>query len=320
MTKKHIPLDRIWAVKATEKKLHSVKAWIFLWLSLIAYGLMFFRLFGQFLAIESMIYGMFFFVFFHFLYLEIRKLPIKYLTIVMLIITIIQGFFIGYTNILLVAAILAINIGIVYLAYFLQGESHDKIKWSTIGYLNVGGYIFTVFITIGYSLFVLWYYTKFPFTCQDLSDTSSRVINIFTKPVTNGMETIKANTDALFNTKVKDIAVIGQDISLQAKQSTSMNFIQKFNTYKKNLVDQTLKDNTSVNMGICDYLLGQMNKIYSDPAFKTSVILLMFLLFYGFIRIEFWIMTGIAFVIFKILFALKVYRIKTVLKEVEDLE
>ena len=134
------------------------------------------------------------------------------------------------------------------------------------------------------------------------------------------METIKANTDALFNTKVKDIAVIGQDISLQAKQSTSMNFIQKFNTYKKNLVDQTLKDNTSVNMGICDYLLGQMNKIYSDPAFKTSVILLMFLLFYGFIRIEFWIMTGIAFVIFKILFALKVYRIKTVLKEVEDLE
>jgi len=96
--------------------------------------------------------------------------------------------------------------------------------------------------------------------------------------------------------------------------------VQKFNTFKKNLIDQTLKDNSTVNMGICDYLLGQMNTIYENPAFKASVILLMFLIFYGFIRIVFWVMTGIALVIFKILFALKVYHIKTVLKEVEDLE
>jgi hypothetical protein len=73
-------------------------------------------------------------------------------------------------------------------------------------------------------------------------------------------------------------------------------------------------------MGICDYLLGQMNQIYENPAFKTSVILLMFLLLYGFIRIVFWVMTGIAFVIFKIMFASKAYHIHTVMKEVEDLE
>lgn len=206
------------------------------------------------------------------------------------------------------------------LAYNLQGESHNKIQRSTIGYLNVGGYIFTVFITIGYSLFVFGYYAKFPFTCQDLSDASSRVINIFTNPVTAGVEKIKADTTALFNTKVKDIATIGQNISLQTKQSAYSKVIQKFNTYKKNFIDQTLKDNSTVNMGICDYLLGQVNKIYENPAFKTSVILLMFLLLYGFIRIVFRVMTGIAFIIFKILFACKAYHIKKVLKEVEDLE
>jgi len=181
---------------------------------------------------------------------------------------------------------------------------------------NVGGYIFTVFITIGYSLFVLGYYAKFPFTCQDLSDASSRVINMFTNPVT----TIKTDTTAIFNTKLKDIAVIGQDISLQTQQSSYSKVIQNINTFKKNFIDQTLQDNTTVNMGICDYLISQMNKIYSNPAFKASVILLMFLIFYGFIRILFRIMTGIAFVIFKILFACKAYHIKKVLKEVEDLE
>jgi len=180
--------------------------------------------------------------------------------------------------------------------------------------------MFTVFITLGYSFFVLGYYAKFPFTCQDLSDTSSRVIHVFTNPVSKGMEKIKADTNALFDTKIKDIATIGQDVSLQTQHSNYSTMIQKFNIFKKNLIDQTLQDNTTVNMGICDYLLKQVNTIYENPAFKASVILLMFLIFYGFIRIVFWIMTGIAFVMFKILFALKVYRIKIVLKEVEDLE
>lgn len=134
------------------------------------------------------------------------------------------------------------------------------------------------------------------------------------------MEKIKTDTSGFFNTKVKDIAVIGQDISLQTQQSNYSLLVQKFNLFKKNLIDQTLKDNTMVNMGICDYLLGQMNQIYENPAFKTSVILLMFLLLYGFIRIVFWVMTGIAFVVFKILFGLKVYHVHTVIKEVEDLE
>lgn len=138
--------------------------------------------------------------------------------------------------------------------------------------------------------------------------------------MTNSFEKIKADTTALFNTKVKDIAAIGENISLQTKESTYSKTIQRFNMFKKNLVDQTLKDNTTVNMGICDYILGQLNAIYENPAFKASVILLMFLIFYGFIRIEFRIMTGIAFLIFKLLFVLKVYHIKTVLKEVEDVE
>ncbi len=313
-------LDTSTPFQSTEKKLHSPKAWIFLWLVLIAYGLIFFRLFWQFLVIESMIYVMLFFVFFHFFYLEIRKLPIKYFLGVMLVATAIQWLFIWYANILLVLSMLAINIWIVCLAWFLQWESYGKLTWSSLWYFNVGWYIFTVFITIGYSLFVLWYYEKFPFTCQDLSNASNRVITIFTNPVTSSVEKMKSDTESFFTTKVKDITTIGQNISLEANQSNASIIAQKFNTFKKNLIDQTLKDSTTVNMGICDYILGEMNKIYGNPAFKASVILLMFLMLYGFIRIVFWVMTGIALVIFKILFVCKVYHIKTVLKEAEDIE
>lgn len=320
MPKKHIPLDRISPIKATEKRMNSRKFIVFGILSFVAYELIFFKLFWQFFVVESMIYVMLFFIFFQFLYLELRKLPIKYLIIFMLVATVLQWIIIWYENILLICSMISIHIGVVYLAWFLQGESHDKLTFSSRWYFNVGGYIFTVCITLAYSLFILWYYAKFPFTCQDLSAASSRVINIFTNPVTAGVEKIKIDTTALFNTKVKDIAVIGQNISLQSKQSTYMTFIQKFDMYKKNLIDQTLKDNTAVNMWICDYILGQMNKIYENPAFKASVILLMFLLLYGFVRIVLRVMTWIALIIFKILFRFGAYHIHIVLKESEDLE
>ena len=320
MAKKNVPLDRLSPITATKKKLNWPKVWIFFWLALISYGMIFYTLFWQFFVLQSMIYVMIFFICFHFLYLELRKLPIKYILYTMLAVTILEGIFIWYSSILLLFSMLVINIGVVYLARFLQGASHDKIRFSSRWYFNAGGYIFTVFITVGYSLFILGYYEKFPFTCQDLSDASSRVVSFFTNPVEKGMEKIKTDTTNIFNTKVKDVAIIWENLSLETKWSGYLTFIQKFNTYKANFVDQALKDNSTVNMGICDYVLGQMNKIYNNPAFKASVILLMFLILYGFIRIVFWVMTGIGFIIFKILFRFNAYHIKVVLKEVEDIE
>ena len=85
-----------------------------------------------------MIYVMLFFLFFHFFYLELRRLPIRYLMIFMLCVSIIQGFFIGYTNILLIASMLSLNVGVVYLAWLLQGASYDKVKWNIMSYLSAG--------------------------------------------------------------------------------------------------------------------------------------------------------------------------------------
>jgi len=320
MSEQNSKLDTRSPIAAMQKRLHSWKFWTFGAMSLITYVLFFFQLFGNFLVLQSMIYVLSFFIFFHFFYLELRKLPITYILLLMLIVSLIEILFAGIPNIFLIASMLTINIGIVMLANYLQSESDDKNTWSSWAYFNVGGYIFTVFITLSYSFFVLGYYAKFPFTCQDLSNASSRVVTVFTNPVTRSMEKIRTDTNNFFNIKVKDIATIGSDISLNTEQSTYSKIIQTFNTYKKNLIDQTFKDNSTINLGICDYLLGQMNKIYDNPAFKASVILLMFFLLYGFIRIVFWVMTGIAFVIFKLLYGLKLYRIIKVLKEVEDLE
>ncbi|MEI8090868.1 MAG: hypothetical protein WCG98_01015 [bacterium] len=73
-------------------------------------------------------------------------------------------------------------------------------------------------------------------------------------------------------------------------------------------------------MGICDYVLNQVNKIYNNPAFLTSVILLLFILLYSFVRIVFWVMAGLAFMIFKIFLWFRLYRVTKVMEEVERME
>lgn len=304
-----------------KNKLKSPKIWIFFWLTLLSYWLMFFTLFWQFLLFRSMIFVMLLFLFFHFFYLEIRKFPIKYLLYVMILATLIGSFFIWF-NIWLLASLLVINMGIVYLAWILQWEWSERIHFSSQWYFNVGGYMFTVFITIAYSLFVVGYYQKFPFTCEILSERSNSVVDFFTNPFKLGIDeikTVKDNTQGFFATKLEDIITIGQKITITT-DATSPSFLEKLSIYKEQLIDQTIKDNTKVNMGICDYVLGQINEIYSVPWVKISVIALMFLLLYGFIRIEFWVMTGIGFIFFKILYRSNIYRTKKVMKEIEELE
>jgi len=305
-----------------EKKPFSRKFWTFGVLSILAYVLLFFTLYIEFFVLKSMIFVMLFFLFFHFFYLEIRKLPIKYLLVGALCLSFLEWIFVGYSHLLLLISLVVINAWIVFLAYSLQDESHNKIRFSSWGYFNVGGYIFTVFITVGYSLFVLGYYDKFPFTCENLSSASNSVIDFVAKPFKFGMEeakTIKANTEWFFNSKIEDLVTVGKNITIK-NDASSPTLLTTLNDYKKTLIDQAIQDNTSINRWICDYVLWELNKIYANPGFQSSVIILMFLILYGFVRIVFWVMTGIGFLCFKLLFVSKAYHIHTEMEEVEDLE
>lgn len=182
--------------------------------------------------------------------------------------------------------------------------------------------MFTVFITIAYSLFIVGYYEKFPFTCESLSAASNSVIDYFTKPFKLGIndaKDIKESTQNFFSSKLSDVVSVSENIDIKTT-SEWPKFLERLSIYKTQFIDNTIENNTKVNMWICDYVLWEINTIYSTPGVKITLIVLLFLLLYGFIRIEFFIMTGIAIVLFKLLFKLHIYKTKTVAKEIEELE
>jgi hypothetical protein len=72
-------------------------------------------------------------------------------------------------------------------------------------------------------------------------------------------------------------------------------------------VQQIQTENVSTSMGICDYLLAKVNGQFGRTEFAASLILLLFLLLYPFVRIVFWAMSFIAFVLFKLCYLLGIY-------------
>lgn len=159
-------------------------------------------------------------------------------------------------------------------------------------------------------------YSQFPFKCEDLSNASNSVVDFFTNPLKLWLETanqIKDDTQSFFDTSLWN--TLWKTTSINAETTVG----SLINDYRERIVNQVVKDNKSINMWICDYVLWEINNRYNKPVFQFSLILLMYLLFYPFLRIIFWIMSIIWIVIFKILLWLKAYNIKKVLKEVEEI-
>jgi len=87
----------------------------------------------------------------------------------------------------------------------------------------------------------------------------------------------------------------------------------------KELVRQVQTENVSTSMGICDYLLGKVNAEFGRPEFAASLVLLLFLLLYPFVRIVFRAMSFIAFVLFKLCYLLGVYKVSTCQEKIEKI-
>jgi hypothetical protein len=67
-------------------------------------------------------------------------------------------------------------------------------------------------------------------------------------------------------------------------------------------------------------VLKQLNLRYQNPALLGSVVLLLFLLMYGFFRIVFRVMEFLGFGIFKVMRRCKLYKVEKAMEEVERIE
>ena len=225
--------------------------------------------------------------------------------------------------------ILILHISIFVLSTWLNSETSQKRVFNAWSYFAVWWYMFTVFITLAYSLFILWGNTSFKLSCDSVQKASNDFIDFFANPLKMGLNEVKSTKDKVsdfFETDVKDFLHIGQNITLQweklLQQETDKNLAyvvaDKFNSLQS-MISKAMKDTSVVNTGICELFVEKIQEEYQKPIFQISVLILMVLLIIPFMRVAFWIVTLLALILFKILYRMKIYKIRKVPQEVEEI-
>lgn len=209
------------------------------------------------------------------------------------------------------------NSTIIYLWYILETTANESVSFKAIDYFVSWGYIFTFGMAIAYSLFTMSLYSKFPFSCADLSQTSSNLIENISKPFNISRLQNPDNTKILSETKVKDLLSVGKILNIESDVTLAP--LEQFKTRKNDLITKTLNENKKLNLGICEFSLEKLNQQFKNPGFQASVVVLMVAVIYPFLRLAIYIMSVIWLLVFEILKKAKIYTIQKVTAEIEKI-
>ena len=178
-------------------------------------------------------------------------------------------------------------------------------------------------------------FQQFPFTCEWLNEASSKLFEFVEKPFlitfSKNWKNGKWNKteipweDILHQAPIEnevenEIEIVeSNNLEISGDEKILKPVISKISEIKSLTIDQVLNEQEYYSSSMCEFLLDEINSNFWLENFKWSAILLIYLLLYWFIRISFWVMSGIAFIIFKILYRCRVYRISETTKKVDEI-
>ena len=261
------------------------------------------------------------FIFFHFLFIDLKNMNIRHFILILACLCAIEIplFFIlkREINARIILSLLMLNWAIWALFY-----SIEMINFNSIGYFTRWWYIFTLCISIMYSIAFVGMFQSFPFTCQWLDDASSKLFEFVEKPfvMIKNRKAEKTDNPNSFERNVSNLISNINDVDISSSEWSSENpIINKINEFKAGTIDQILADKSEYSEWVCDLLLDEINSILANDWVKWSVILLSYFLLYWFIRIAIFVMSWVAFILFKILYRCKVYKIAETTKKVDEI-
>lgn len=293
-----------------------IRKTIFFILTLIAYFFTIIYLFWFHDLLWSIVCIFFTFISFHFLFLDIKNtkfwkmiLYLLWLFAITLIIFIVCN---REINLFIILWALTLNVSLWALFYSLW-----MVDFDSISYFMRWWYIFSLIITTMYSISLIWMFQEFPFSCDWLEQASNKLIEFVEKPFTLTLNKLNKNKDI---NEIKDNNSSGlNNFEINDNSWTGITIITKINEIKESTIEQIMNEQESYNDNVCDMLLWEINSKFWSENFKRSVILLTYLLLYWFIRISFRIMSWFAFVLFKILYWCRIYKIKKIKKNVDEI-
>lgn len=261
-------------------------------------------------------------------------------------------------NLRLFISVILWHVAIVSTLYTLNWVLKTNIVFRKTIFFRAWGWLFTVFFTMSFISAFIWRNNEFTLTCSDIMAASNAVINYTEKKFNIGIEQINqwkwniidmligTGGSSILGSDTLDSSILDSDtldstiqqhstlfeslLSWSNYSSTGNTYWDDttsavnsiagiLHTYKTSLIDIAISNQKDVNMKICHVFIDQIERLYTQPSFRMSVIILMFFFISPLLRVTLFIISSINILLFIILKRCGVYKIEKVTVEADKI-
>ncbi len=323
----------------------TIRKIFFIWLTIIVYFFAMYFWFWETHILKFLLYSSILFILTHFFAIEFQKqLDFRKYLILHIWLIIFRAIIFGFNNSFLILSIFFFHFGLFFLLTGISWELTNRKYIFTRAVSNAWMPLFIMWLTFSIWSLFLALFQKFPLTCDTLYSFSQKAVDqvkiiLHLKP--EATDKVKTTIQKTQNQTITQILWINFNNIIKTnntnqtlpKNYTEIDKIWNNEIYlqqnkwllwyiekrKQKLVDNVIKDNKKVNKSICDFLIEQISSKFNNPAFKYSALFLIFILLIPFVRIFYYLLSFIVFLIFQILILFKVYSFEKELIESEIL-
>lgn len=313
-----------------KKFFREVRKYFIIFLTILSYIFFLYYFFWITYWFMSSVFVLIFFVVVHYFFIELKWYSVFYLITIIIFSVIFELFLIWFSNVWKILSLISFNLWLIFLILNLDDQTNNRKIISSWWIFTSGVSLFSLFLSFSYSFMFLAKYDRFNLNCDILYSSVSKFIDVLSRPLKLSAQEANNLKNKLFSfkqTKVKDIIYWSWDIGLSwsivswdFKKISSNWIIWKIEQLKYELLDKTLNDKKIVDQWVCNFFVEQIKQRYNKPSFKISVILLLTLLLWPFLRFVLFVLSIINFVLFKIFNFIGIYKFTKRLEEIEEIE
>lgn len=263
----------------------------------------------------------------HYVTLSWRDTAHKYGWIVRIFITVMTFTVLITTgNIWLWLSVLLWHAALRSVIHSLEEILTNRRKFRLKEFFQAGGALFSIFFTLSFITAFMGRNEQFTLTCDDIYEASFKVVNYTEEKFNVGFEQIHDRQrgilgDIFINSGDTQVMTTGnanmKELGLSGYDTES--FAWLIQSYKQQLIDETIANQKDVNQKVCQVFIDQIKELYTKPGFRVSVILLMFLVISPLLRLTLFIVSGINMLIFLLLKKMNVYKVQKESVEIDKI-
>ena len=208
----------------------------------------------------------------------------------------------------LVVELVLFNVAIWTLLFLLHWQLNHRTGFSPFSYFTEWWFFIVSLLTIFFCVLMVWKYTQIPFTCDDIEEFPTKVVETTVNPVKNTRNKIVWRFSKEETVNKPELHITWNPLSKSEELAGADKIENFFINMRDSIKTNTLNVKNQVSKTTCEYYIGVLQKTQKSGWIQIAGIIIWYLLLVWIFKILLRIVSVIWFILFIILRIFGVYK------------